>query len=75
MNELITILEDIAPGVDYETCETLIDDHILDSFAILSLVSEMEDAFDIEVSPVELVAENFNSAKSLWAMICRLKED
>lgn len=75
MNELITILEDIAPGVDYETCETLIDDHILDSFAILSLVSEMEDAFDIEVSPVELVAENFNSAKSLWSMICRLKED
>lgn len=75
MNELIAILEDIEPGVDYATCTTLIDDHILDSFGILSLVSEMEDAFDIEVSPVELVAENFNSAESLWKMICRLKED
>lgn len=75
MNELIAILEDIEPGVDYATCTTLIDDHILDSFGILSLVSEMEDAFDIEVSPSELVAENFNSAESLWKMICRLKED
>ncbi len=75
MEELISILEDIKPGVDYSTCTTLIDDHILDSFAILSLVSEMEDAFDIEVAPAELVAENFNSAEALWAMITRLKED
>lgn len=75
MEELIEILEEIHPGVDYETCTTLIDDHILDSFGILSLVSEIEDAFDVEVAPAELVAENFNSAKSLWAMICRLKDE
>lgn len=73
MNELLEILEEIAPGVDFENCTTLIDDHILDSFAILQLVSEMEDAFDIEVAPSELVAENFNSAEALWAMITRLK--
>lgn len=75
MEELIEILEEIQPGVDYSTCTTLIDDHILDSFGILSLVSEIEDAFDVEVAPAELVAENFNSAESLWAMIKRLKED
>ena len=38
MNELIEILEDIVPGVDYENCTTLIDDHILDSFARKSSV-------------------------------------
>ncbi|MDD6340363.1 MAG: acyl carrier protein [Butyrivibrio sp.] len=75
MEELIEILEEIQPGVDYTTCKTLIDDHILDSFGILSLVSEIEDAFDIEVAPAELVAENFNSAESLWAMITRLREE
>lgn len=75
MEELLEILEDIQPGVDYANCKTLIDDHILDSFGILSLVSEIEDAFDIEVSPAELIAENFNSAESLWKMICRLKEE
>lgn len=73
MNELLEILEEIVPGVDFESCTTLIDDHILDSFAILQLVSEMEDAFDVEIAPSELVAENFNSAEALWAMITRLK--
>ena len=75
MEELINILEEIVPGVDHENTTTLIDDHILDSFAILSLVSEIEDAFDVEIAPVELIPENFNSAKSLWAMIERLKEE
>ena len=73
MEQLLEILEDIQPGVDYENCTTLIDDEILDSFSILSLVSEIEEAFDIEIAPVELVAENFNSAQSLWEMICRLR--
>lgn len=73
MEELIEILEDIQPGVDYNTCTTLIDDHILDSFGILSLVSEIEDAFDVEVSPAELIPDNFNSAERLMAMINRLK--
>jgi len=73
MNELLEILEEIQPGVDYSTCTTLIDDHILDSFSILSLVSEIEDAFDIEVLPAELIPENFNSAESLWNMILRLR--
>ena len=73
MEQLLEILEDIQPGVDYENCTTLIDDEILDSFSILSLVSEIEDAFEIEIEPVELVAVNFNSAQSLWEMICRLR--
>lgn len=74
MEKLLEILEDIQPGVDYENCTTLIDDEILDSFAILSIVSELEDAFDVEVTPVEIVPENFNSAQALWNMIKRLQE-
>ena len=73
MNELIEILEEIVPGVDFENCTTLIDDQILDSFGILQLVSEIEDAFDVEIAPSELAAENFNSANALWDMITRLK--
>lgn len=75
MEKLLEILEEIVPGVDFENTTTLIDDHILDSFGILTLVSELEDNFDIEVSATELVAENFNSAKALWAMITRLQEE
>ena len=50
MDKLIEILEDIKPGVDYETCDTLIDDGLLDSFAILSIVSELQDEFDIAIA-------------------------
>ncbi|WP_417853727.1 acyl carrier protein, partial [[Clostridium] scindens] len=71
---LLEILNDIQPDADYETCTTLIDDEVLDSFAILSIVGELEEAFDIEITPVDIVPENFNSAQALWAMVQRLQE-
>ena len=75
MDELIEILEDIQPDADYETCTTLIDDGILDSFAILSIVSELEDAFDIRITPAEIIPENFNSAQALWDLIQKLEDE
>lgn len=75
METLIEILEELLPGEDVKNCTTLIDDHILNSFGILSLVSEIEDAFDVEVSPAELTPDNFNSAAKLYDMICQLKEE
>ena len=73
MEKLIEILEDIQPDADYESCTTLIDDGILDSFAILSIVSELQDEFDITINPADIIPDNFNSAKALWDMVCRLK--
>ena len=75
MEKVMEILKELRPDVDFENCTTLIDDGILDSFAILSIVSELEDAFGVSVTPAEIVPENFNSAKALWAMVCRLKEE
>lgn len=75
MEELIEILEDIQPDVDYETCEDLIDGHRLDSLSILSLVAELEEAFDVTIPAVEIVPANFNSAKAMWQMILRLQEE
>lgn len=73
MEKLIEILEDIQPDADYESCTTLIDDGILDSFAILSIVSELQDEFDITITLADIIPDNFNSAKALWDMVCRLK--
>ena len=75
MEELLEILRDIEPDVDFETCDTLIDDHILDSFAILSLISDIEDTFDVAVLPGEIVPANFNSAEAIWKMIQRMQEN
>ncbi len=74
MDRLLEILEEIIPGEDVENCTTLVDDNILDSFAIISLVSALEEEYDITISPAELVPENFNSAEALWEMIQELSE-
>lgn len=73
MEKLLEILEDIQPDVDYRECKTLVDDGILDSFSILSIVGEIEDEFGVSLTPAEIIPENFNSAQSLWDMIQRLK--
>lgn len=75
MEELLEILEEINPDVDYGKEERLIDGKVLDSFSIVSLVSEISDAFDIEISPKYLVPENFNSAKAMWSMIQRIQQE
>ena len=74
MEKLMEILEDIQPDADFDTCETLIDDGVLDSFALLSIVSELQDEFGITITPADIIPENFNSAKALWAMVERLQE-
>ena len=75
MEELLEILQDIDDSVDYEKETALIDDHILDSFAIITLISEIEETFDVEVAAAEMTPENFNSAAALWKMIQRLQEN
>ena len=75
MDELIEILKDLHSDVDFETCTTLIDDKILDSFDIVSIVSEVDDKFDVAIPAKELIPENFISAKALWDLISRLSED
>ena len=75
MEELLEILNEIDDTIDYENETALIDDHILDSFGVITLVSEIEDAFDSRVAAKEMVPANFNSAKAIWAMIERLQEN
>ena len=75
MEKLLEILEEIKPGVDYENIDTLINDHYLDSLSILSLISELEDEFDIVIPTVEIIPDIFNSVKSMMALINKLKEE
>ncbi|MGN1371485.1 MAG: phosphopantetheine-binding protein [Candidatus Coprovivens sp.] len=75
MEKLIEILEELNPDVDYNTTENLIDGRYLDSLTILSLVAEIEDEFDVEIPTVEIIPGNFNSAKKIWELIKKLKEE
>ena len=75
MDKLLAILEELRPDIDFTSHDDLIDSHLLDSLTILSLVAELEDAFDITIPAVEIVPKNFNSVAAMQAMIGRLEEE
>ena len=75
MEELLEILNDINPDVDYSKEKNLIDGKVHDSFSIITLVSNISEEFDIEIGPEYLVPENFNSAEAMWKMIQKIQED
>ncbi len=75
MDELMDILMDIDPDVDYENEDRLIDGKVLDSFSIVSLVAQISEAFDLDISPKYLIPENFNSAAAMWRMIQMIQDE
>ena len=74
MNELLKILNEIDDSIEWEKEQALIDEHMLDSFGVITLVSELEDVFSIELDASEIIPEHFNSVNAMWSMIKRLQE-
>ena len=74
MEQILNILKGIRADVDFVNEKKLIDDGILDSFDIISIVSEFNDAFDIEIDVDELEPYNFNSAAAMKELITKLQE-
>ena len=75
MTELLEILENLHPEVDFDTCTTLIDDKILDSFDIITIISEINEEFDVVIPAEEIVPENFNSAQALYDLVEKLEDE
>ncbi len=75
MEELLEILRDLHPDVDFETEEGLIDNGILDSLDIVNLISEISENFDVTITARDILPENFNSARALWELVRRLEEE
>lgn len=74
MEKLLEILKGIRRDVDFENEKSLIDDGILDSFDVVSIISELDDAFGVQVRITELDPDNFNSAEAIWALVQSMKE-
>lgn len=73
MEELLKLLQEIRPDVDFENETELIDDGILDSMDIVSIISSIDDVFGVQIRITELDPENFNSVDNLWNLIESLK--
>lgn len=74
MNELLHILEEMKPDVDFNNTTGLIDNAIFDSFDIVQIVQELNEKFDIEIPLTDIIPENFNSAELIWKMIEKLRK-
>ncbi|MCQ2450075.1 MAG: acyl carrier protein [Clostridia bacterium] len=75
MEQLIEILEEMKPGVDFNTEDDLIAHGVFDSLGIVMLVAALNDEFDIEITPPDVVPENFKSAETIWALVQRLEDE
>ena len=75
MEKLLEILNDLHSDVDFDKEEHLIDDGILDSMDIISIITEISDEYDVTITAMDIIPENFNSAKALYALIQRLEAE
>ena len=75
MKKMMDILLDVRPDVDFEKEKKLIDDCILDSFDIITIVSEFNEAFDIDIDVEDLEPENFNTVEAMAELIKRLQDE
>ena len=66
--KIIKILKEIRPDIDVKATN-FIEDGMLDSFDIVTLVSELIDAFSIELSVEDILPENFNSVEAMKKLI------
>jgi len=75
MDELCEILSRMYLDVDFRTHTALVDDNVLNSFDIVSLIAEINEVFGVRIPPLDIVPENFNSASALYELISRLIEE
>ncbi len=72
MERIYALLEKIIPNVDFKNATDLVDSKILTSLNIVKLVAALNEEFDIEITPLHLLPENFNSVDSMWALVQEL---
>lgn len=74
MEKIIEILNSLKSGVDFRTAQRIVTNKILDSIDIATMISMLEEEFDIEISMEYMENENFDSAEAIWEMIQEIQE-
>ena len=75
MEQLLRIMGEIRPDLDFAAEKSLIDSGVLDSFDIIAIVAEVNDQFGVEINVNDLLPENFNSAEALYELIQKLQNE
>lgn len=73
MNELITLLKETFPNIDFENEKALVDNGIVDSLSMVKIISLIEENFSVSVTMEYLQPEYFQSVETMWEMIEELQ--
>ena len=74
MEKILEILRALHPDVKFEGAVRLVDDGILDSLDIVTLVTELNEAFGVRIPAREILPDRFNSPEAILEMIGRLED-
>ena len=72
---ILELLQEMHEDIDFEQEKALVDDKVLDSFDLVTLVTELGEEFDVDITARDFIAENFNSVDALSTMIVRLMNE
>lgn len=75
MEKVLSIVEEIRPDVEFAEEIALIDDGVLDSFDIVSIISDLNDEYEINIRVHDLTPENFNSVESIVKLVERKRQE
>lgn len=75
MDKLLQILRGIRADIDFENEKKLIDDHVLDSFDIIAIVNDLNEAYDIEIDVMDLEPDNFNTVEAMLELVEKLQNE
>lgn len=73
MDKIIEILNGIRPEFDFSQDVNYMEEGYLDSFDIVTLVTELEDNFDITINGEDILPENFSSKEAIAKLVERSK--
>lgn len=72
--EILNLLQDILPDIDFTASEELVDDGILDSLSIVTIVGELSIEYNIELPYEEIIPQNFNSVGAIASLVERYRK-
>ena len=72
--KILEALRNVADDADFEASEDLLEDGLIDSFQMVKLVSELEDAFSIDINGSDIIPDNFLNLKTIEEMVKRYTE-
>ncbi|QKF73471.1 acyl carrier protein [Aliarcobacter faecis] len=68
-NKIKEVLENIRPEFDFANSDNFLEDGLLDSFDLITLVSSLDEVFEISIEGTEMTPENFQNIDTIEKLV------